>query len=245
VHPTFGDFTPTQNSVGWQQAYVHGGVTSLVSAGERHVPELPLQNPEPKLFKYLSFLAKRCADNLSQQGPRLYAGTLLSTAGLTEADFDEIAAEGVGCVKFIFYPYGDDEVESENYVRWCHERGIVVKIHTGGVSRSGVSRPAGFEVLNAIQPDVAAHITGGPIPMPVSEMETVVNEMHCALKIARRQQAKSWELRAATSLARLWQSQGKRQEAYGLLAPVYHWFTEGFDTTDLQEAKALLEELAG
>ena len=66
-----------------------------------------------------------------------------------------------------------------------------------------------------------------------------------ALTVARQQQAKSLELRAATSLARLWQHQGKRTEAYELLAPVYGWFTEGFDTADLQEAKALLEELEG
>jgi predicted ATPase len=66
-----------------------------------------------------------------------------------------------------------------------------------------------------------------------------------ALAIARRQQAKSWELRAATSLSRLWQQQGKRAEALELLAPVYGWFTEGFDTADLQEAKTLLEELSG
>jgi class 3 adenylate cyclase/predicted ATPase len=65
-----------------------------------------------------------------------------------------------------------------------------------------------------------------------------------AITIAQNQQAKSFELRAATSLARLWQQQGKRQEAYDLLAPVYHWFTEGFDTADLQEAKALLDALA-
>jgi predicted ATPase len=65
-----------------------------------------------------------------------------------------------------------------------------------------------------------------------------------ALEIARSQQAKSWELRAATSLARLWQQQGKRQEAHDLLAPVYNWFTEGFDTPDLKDAKALLDELA-
>jgi predicted ATPase len=65
-----------------------------------------------------------------------------------------------------------------------------------------------------------------------------------ALTIARRQQAKSWELRAAMSLARLWQRQGKREEARALLTPIYGWFTEGFDTTDLQEAKALLEALA-
>jgi predicted ATPase len=67
---------------------------------------------------------------------------------------------------------------------------------------------------------------------------------HQALAIARRQDAKSLELRAAMSLVRLWQRQGKRAEAYDLLAPVYGWFTEGFDTADLQEAKALLEALA-
>jgi predicted ATPase len=61
--------------------------------------------------------------------------------------------------------------------------------------------------------------------------------------VARQQQAKSLERRAAISRSRLWQRQGKRQEAYDLLAPVYSWFTEGFDTADLQEAKALLREL--
>jgi len=64
-----------------------------------------------------------------------------------------------------------------------------------------------------------------------------------AITVARSQQAKSFELRTATSLARLWQQQGKRQEAHDLLAPVYHWFTEGFDTADLKDAKALLDEL--
>jgi predicted ATPase len=69
--------------------------------------------------------------------------------------------------------------------------------------------------------------------------------LHQALDVARRQQAKSLELRAAMSLSRLWQLQGKRDEARELLAPIYGWFTEGFDTADLQEAKALLEELGG
>jgi predicted ATPase len=70
-----------------------------------------------------------------------------------------------------------------------------------------------------------------------------VSGLQQALDIARHQQAKSWELRAATSLARPWQSQGQRQDAYDLLAPVYGWFTEGFDTADLKEAKALLDDL--
>ena len=64
-----------------------------------------------------------------------------------------------------------------------------------------------------------------------------------ALEVSRQQQAKSWELRAAMSLARLWREHGKRNEARELLAPVYGWFTEGFDTLDLKQAKALLDEL--
>jgi predicted ATPase len=65
-----------------------------------------------------------------------------------------------------------------------------------------------------------------------------------AIEVARRQSAKSWELRAATSLSRLWKKQGRREEARQLLAEIYGWFTEGFDTPDLKEAKALLEELS-
>jgi class 3 adenylate cyclase/predicted ATPase len=75
-----------------------------------------------------------------------------------------------------------------------------------------------------------------------NQAEAEVSFQH-ALAIARNQQAKSFELRTATSLARLWQQQGRRQEAHDLLAPVYNWFTEGFDTLDLKDAKALLEEL--
>jgi predicted ATPase len=67
---------------------------------------------------------------------------------------------------------------------------------------------------------------------------------HHAIRIAQSQQAKSWELRATTSLARLWQQQGKRGEARQGLGEVYGWFTEGFDTTDLRDAKVLLDELA-
>jgi predicted ATPase len=76
---------------------------------------------------------------------------------------------------------------------------------------------------------------------PPAEAETWLQR---ALDVARRQEAKSLELRAAMSLSRLWQQQGKCQEAHDLLAPIYGWFTEGFDTADLQEAKALLEALA-
>jgi predicted ATPase len=91
-----------------------------------------------------------------------------------------------------------------------------------------VNRVAGEIVLKSLEPNAA-------------KAETFFER---ALAVARSQQAKSWELRAAMSMARLWRDQGKRQEARELLAPVYSWFTEGFDTRDLKEAKALLEELA-
>jgi predicted ATPase len=79
---------------------------------------------------------------------------------------------------------------------------------------------------------------------PNPEMTKAEAYFERALAVARQQQAKSFELRAAISLARLWRSQGKVRQARELLAPVYGWFTEGFDTRDLKEAKALLEELA-
>jgi predicted ATPase len=80
---------------------------------------------------------------------------------------------------------------------------------------------------------------------PIPDAHQAEACFHHAFAVARRQQAKSLELRTAMSLARLWQQQGKREEARALLAPIYGWFTEGFDTADLQEAQALLEELAG
>jgi predicted ATPase len=86
----------------------------------------------------------------------------------------------------------------------------------------------------------------GEIALMTPEPDTAKAQAHFdrALIVARQQQAKSWELRAAMSLARLWRDQGKVQQARELLAPVYGWFKEGFDTRDLKEAKALFDELA-
>ena len=94
--------------------------------------------------------------------------------------------------------------------------------------------------------DAEAHRTAGEIVLLSPERNLGKAQAHFerALEIARAQQAHLWELRAATSLARLWRDQGRRTEARDLLAPVYCWFTEGFDTPDLNEARALLDELA-
>jgi predicted ATPase len=90
------------------------------------------------------------------------------------------------------------------------------------------------------------HRTAGELTLMSPEADAAKAEAHFerALAVAREQQAKSWELRAAIRMARLWRDQGKRYEARDLLAPVYGWYTEGFDTLDLKQAKALLDALA-
>jgi predicted ATPase len=94
--------------------------------------------------------------------------------------------------------------------------------------------------------EAEVHRIAGEIALNSLASDTEKAEKHFdrALAVARQQQAKSWELRAAMSMARLWRDQGKLQQARELLAPVYSWFTEGFDTLDLKSAKALLDELA-
>jgi predicted ATPase len=97
-----------------------------------------------------------------------------------------------------------------------------------------------------VQHEAEVYRVAGEIALrqPTTDVQKAEVHFNHALNIARQQQAKSWELRAAMSLARLWRDQGKVQQARELLAPVYGWFTEGFETRDLKEAKALLEELS-
>jgi len=104
---------------------------------------------------------------------------------------------------------------------------------------------AALEATKETWCEAEVHRIAGEIALKSPEPDTAKAQAYFtrALEISRRQQAKSWELRAAMSLARLWRDQGKPQQARELLAPVYGWFTEGFDTRDLKEAKALLEEL--
>jgi predicted ATPase len=103
-----------------------------------------------------------------------------------------------------------------------------------------------MEVSKEIWCEAELHRIAGEVALvsPLRDVAKAEGYFERALAVARQQQAKSWELRASMSLARLWRSQGKPQQARELLAPVYGWFTEGFDTRDLKEAKALLEELA-
>jgi enamidase len=197
-HPSIGEYTPAQNSLSWITNYMHGGVTALISAGELHLPGLPLP-PDARTALSVAIVTKKCYDNLRPSGVKVYAGTLLLVPGLTEKDFDEIYALGIKLVKFIFYDYSLlPNGEANRYVEWAHARGIKVKIHSGGVSRSGVSQVAGFDMVQKIRPDVIGHITGGPIPMPEEDMIRIANETECFMEICT-----SGNYRLALSLARV------------------------------------------
>jgi enamidase len=196
-HPSIGEYTPAQNSLSWITNYMHGGVTALISAGELHLPGLPLP-PDARTALSVAIVTKKCYDNLRPSGVKVFAGTLLLVPGLTEKDFDEIHALGIKLVKFIFYDYSLlPNGEANRYVSWAHARGIKVKIHSGGVSRSGVSQVAGFEMVQKIRPDIIGHITGGPIPMPEEDMIRIANETECFMEICT-----SGNYRLALSLAR-------------------------------------------
>jgi enamidase len=114
---------------------------------------------------------------------KVHSGTALVVPGMTEKHFDRLAAAGSRLIKFLFYPFAQNPEEAQRYVRWARERGILSKVHTGGVSRSGVSQICGFEILSWLQPDIAAHISGGPIPMCDADQDRVIDELTFPLEI--------------------------------------------------------------
>ena len=196
-HPSIGEYTPAQNSLSWITNYMHGGVTALISAGELHLPGLPLP-PDARTALSVAIVTKKCYDSLRPSGVKVHAGTLLLVPGLSEKDFDEIQSLGIKLVKFIFYDYSLlPNGEAERYVSWAHARGLKVKIHSGGVSRSGVSQVAGFDMVQRIKPDIIGHITGGPIPMAEEDMIRIARETECFMEICT-----SGNYRLALSLAR-------------------------------------------
>lgn len=178
VHPTVGEWTPSQNSTGWVRNYLHGGTTSMISAGELHIPGLPFEDLTPRLVLGLATLSRQTIGTYRPSGVKVNAGTLLLVPGLKEGDFDRMAEDAISQLKFIFYDWSRlEDGEAHQYITWAHERGMTVKMHSGGVSRSGSSRVAGHELVTAVRPDVVAHISGGPIPMPDDEIVGVIDDL--------------------------------------------------------------------
>jgi class 3 adenylate cyclase/tetratricopeptide (TPR) repeat protein len=167
--------------------------------------------------------------------PRFLRGAILSGQGAFEegsACLREGLASRLGAMRFRLY--GLAQLADALTRKGEHSAAL-------GVAREGLEAE---ERTGHRQWEAELRRLEGVSLFGLNRLEEGQNALDEALRVARRQQAKSYELRAATSLARLWGEQGRRAEARDLLAPVYGWFTEGFDTADLKEAKALLSELA-
>src|SRR5579872_4908573 len=169
VHNTFGDYTPRQKTVGFLESYVHGAVTTAISASEVHVPGRP---HDPEGVKALALAAERCFAHFRPGGMRVWAGSIILEPGLTEADFTEIAGKGVWLAKagfgrvatpFDYVPLG----------AWAKAAGMITTVHTGGASIPDSSPITGDHLL-ATQPHVSFHINGGPTAMPDRDFERVI-----------------------------------------------------------------------
>ncbi len=183
VHPVFGEWTPAQDAIGWIGNYLHGGTTTMVSAGELHVPGIDYNNLTPEFVTSLAVVMAQTTGRVRWSGVKVIAGTVLLVPGMTEAHFDRLKEAGTRFTKFLLYPFGPDTAEARRYVEWSRARGMLVKVHTGGVSRSGASAVCGYEILSWLQPDVAAHVSGGPIPMSDDDLDRVIDQTSFALEV--------------------------------------------------------------
>jgi len=180
VHITFGDYTPRQKTVGFIESYLHGGVTSCLSASEVHVPGRP---SDPEGVKALAVAALKCFQNYRPGGARVYGGCIILEPGLTQKDFDEVAKKGVWFAKAGFGKVRTP-FDYTPLVRMAQKAGMIVNCHTGGASIPDSSPIIGKHLM-AMRPDVSFHVNGGPIAMPDEDFPMIVNETGIALQVCQ------------------------------------------------------------
>jgi len=178
IHPVFGDYTPRQNTIGWISGYLHGGVTTMISAGEPHLPGRPRDVAGAKA---LAILAKKSFDKMRPGGVKVHAGAVILEKGMTEDDFKELSQHGVWLVGEIGLGSVYKPEDARPLVQLARKYGMKVKIHTGGTSIPG-STTVGAEEVIAILPDVVGHINGGPTAMPLEDAFRIVDETDIALE---------------------------------------------------------------
>ncbi len=178
VHITFGDYTPRQKTVGFLESYIHGGVTTCISASEVHVPGRPR---DPAGVKALAIAARKSFENYRPGGMRVHAGSVILEPGLTESDFRDLQKEGVWLAKAGFGNF-QSPYEYAPYVAMARKWDMVSMVHTGGASIPG-STGIWADHLIKMQPDVSYHVNGGPIAMPDEDFPRLVNETKVAMQV--------------------------------------------------------------
>jgi enamidase len=178
VHITFGDYTPRQRAVGYLESYLHGGVTTAISASEVHVPGRPR---DVDGVKALALAAQRCFADYRPGGMRVLAGSIILEPGLQKSDFVELAGKGIKLAKAGFgavktaYDYVPMVADAK-------AAGLITTCHTGGSSIPGSGAITGDHLLK-MHPHVSFHINGGPTAMPDADFERVIRESTMALQV--------------------------------------------------------------
>src|SRR5687767_5976297 len=162
VHPVFGDWTPRQSQLNWIDSTMNGGVTTMISAGEVHLPGRP---KDIVGLKALAITAQRAFDNFRPGGVKVLAGAPVIEKGMTESDFRELAEAGVGLLGEVGLGSVKAGAEARQMVAWARKHGIQSTIHTGGPSIPGSGLIDKDVVLEA-DADVIGHINGGHTALP-------------------------------------------------------------------------------
>ncbi|MEI7445598.1 MAG: amidohydrolase family protein [Burkholderiales bacterium] len=183
VHPVFGDWTPRQNQLGWIESSMNGGVTTMISAGEVHLPGRP---KDIVGVKALAITAQRAFDGMRAAGVgggvKVLAGAPVIEQGMVEQDFAEMAAAGVGLLGEIGLGTVKQGAEAARMVAWARKHGIQSTIHTGGPSVPG----SGFideDVVLEADADVIGHVNGGHTSLSYKAVCTLCERSSRALEI--------------------------------------------------------------
>jgi enamidase len=179
AHPVFGDFTPRQQTQSFIESGLHGGVTTVISAGEVHLPGRP---KDIVGLKALAIVAAKAWAALRPAGVKVHGGAPILELGLEERDFAEMAAGGVRLVGEIGLGSVKTGAQAAPMVEWAKRHGMTVTFHTGGPSIAGSNPIAADAVLEA-RPHIVGHVNGGTTPMSDPDIERVVTASDMAIEI--------------------------------------------------------------
>ncbi len=201
VHPVAGDWTPRQNQIGWIDSCLHGGVTTMISAGEVHMPGRPRDIVG---LKAMAITAQRIFAGFRPSGVKLHAGAPVIEPGMVEQDFAELAAAGVRLLGEVGLGGVKDGANAREMVAWARKYGIQSTIHTGGPSIPG-SGLIGADVVLEADTDVVGHINGGHTALPDAEIRCICEGCKRGLELVHNgnERAALYTLRTAKEMGEL------------------------------------------
>src|SRR6266852_2003149 len=201
LHPVAGDWTPRQNQLGWIDSYLHGGITTMISAGEVHTPGRP---KDVVGLKAMAIFAQRTFSAFRPGGVRIHAGAPVIEHGMVEEDFKELAAAGITTLGEVGLGSVKDGATARQMVGWARKYGIQSTIHTGGPSIPGSSL-IDKDIVLAADADVIGHINGGHTALPDDQIVSLCESSSRALEIVHNgnERAGLLTLRTAKELKQL------------------------------------------